>query len=482
MNRKQLTLILTAVVVLGALGLWLRQRDVGSYKTTHGRMGQKALGDFDLNAVARVILKQGTNQLHLVQKNEVWTVEERGGYPANFTEVGEFLRKLWDLKVVQPVAVGPSQFERLELAPDKGTNSPTLVELQDKAGKTIKTVALGKKHMRQSGSPSPFGGDEGWPDGRYLMVDNKAESVSLVAETFSNAEPKPETWLNKDFFKVEKVKSAAVTFPVATNSWKLARETESGELKLADAQPEEKLDAAKVSSMPTALSWPSFNDVVVDAKPEVTGLDKPTVAVFETFDGFTYTLKIGNKSGEDAYYLALAVAADLPKERKPGTDEKPEDKEKLDKEFKEKTEKLAEKLKQEKALEPWVFLVSKYTVDGVLKERHTLMSEKKDEPPKTPSATSTPVPVPASNTSSVPLPPLVPELPPLPPAPAASNVLKVTLPPTPPTPTAPAVKPPAPPTPAATNVVRATLPPPPPSPSATNAPAAPPAKPEPPKP
>ena len=34
---------------------------------------------------------------------------------------------------------------------------------------------------------------------------------------------------------------------------------------------------------------PSFNDVLAaDAKPEDTGLDKPTVATIETFDGFRY--------------------------------------------------------------------------------------------------------------------------------------------------------------------------------------------------
>lgn len=427
MNRKQLTLILIAVVVLGGLGLWLRNRDVTSYKTTQGAMGQKVLGEFDVNAVTRIDLKQGTNVLNLVQQDERWTVQQRGGYGANFSEVSEFLRKLWDLKIVQPVRIAPSQLSRLELTATDGSNSVTLVELKDKDGKTLKTVALGKKHMRQGGTPSPMGGDEGWPDGRYLMVDNKADTVSLVSETFSNIEPKPDQWLNKDFFKVEKVKSVAVTYPTPTNSWKLARETETGELKLADAKPEEKLDATKVSAVPSALAFPSFNDVVVDPKPETTGLDKPTVAVFETFDNFTYTVNVGNKSGEDAYYLTFSVQADLPKERTPGKDEKPEDKEKLDKEFKEKLEKQTERLKQEKALEKWTFLVSKWTFDSLLKERHALMADKKDEKKDD-----------AGSAGGAATPPLVPELNPIPPSPppSSADAIKPPLPPTPPAPPA----------------------------------------------
>ena len=379
MNRKQLTLILIAVVVFGGLGLWLRNRDVSSFKTSQGSMGQKVLGEFDLNTVARVTVKQGTNELQLVQQNDQWTVAQRAGYPANFSEVGEFLRKLWDLKTIQPVRIGPSQLGRLELVPGAGTNTATVVELKDKDGKAIRTVLLGKKHMKQGGSPSPFGGDEGWPDGRFVMVDGKPETTSLVSESFSNIEPKPEQWLNKDFFKVEKVKSIAVTYPVATNSWKLVRESETAEWKLVDAKPEEPLDAAKTSGLANALSWPSFNDVVVDPKPETTGLDKPTLAVVETFDGFTYTVKVGNKSGEEAYYMALSVAADLPKERTPGKDEKPEDKEKLDKEFKEKADKQKEKLKQEQEKKKWTFLASKWTFDSLLKERHTLFVDKKAE-------------------------------------------------------------------------------------------------------
>src|SRR3989442_11467858 len=91
---------------------------------------------------------------------------------------------------------------------------------------------------------------------------------------------------------------------------------------------------------------------------------------------------MGKKPAEDNYYLSMNVPADLPKERTPGKDEKPEDKEKLDKEFKEKISKLDEKLKQEKAYEKWTYLVSKWTVDPLLKEQKDLLVEKKEEPKK----------------------------------------------------------------------------------------------------
>ena len=118
-----------------------------------------------------------------------------------------------------------------------------------------------------------------------------------------------------------------------------------------------------------------------DTKPEQTGLDKPTVVTLETFDDFTYTLKLGQKTN-DNLPLVLAVTAQIPKERTPGKDEKPEDKDKLDKEFKEKQKKLEEKLSQEKGYGKWIYLVSSWTVDSLLKERSQLLAEKKEEPKK----------------------------------------------------------------------------------------------------
>ena len=80
--------------------------------------------------------------------------------------------------------------------------------------------------------------------------------------------------------------------------------------------------------------------------------------------------------------MALAVTAQIPKERTPGKDEKAEDKAKLDKEFKDQQKKLEDKLSQEQAYEKWVYLVSNWTVDSLLKDRAQLLVEKKEEPKK----------------------------------------------------------------------------------------------------
>ena len=211
-----------------------------------------------MNDVDRISIKQSQGQLTLARKSDIWTVQERSDYPANFETVGELLRKVWDLKVGQPVEVGASKLGRLELLPpEQGTNSGTLVEFKDKSGKTLNSLLLGKKHMKESkgGAESPFGGGGGWPDGRYVMVGSDLQTVAVVSEPFSNVEPKPEEWLNKDFFKVEKLKSMSVTTTNLTNNWKLSRDSETNEWKLADLKTNEALDTGKIRGS-TAPSSP----------------------------------------------------------------------------------------------------------------------------------------------------------------------------------------------------------------------------------
>jgi hypothetical protein len=380
MNRKQFTILLLVLVIIGIAGLVVYRRDNTSTGGNNPALGKKVLPNLPYNDVATIVLKDGSNQVDLVKTNDLWRVQERNNYPANYSEISEFLLKWKDLKVVQSEEVGAADLRRLSLVPDQGTNSPVVVELKDASGKAITTLLLGKKHMRKSTRPSQFGdmGEDGYPDGRYITVGTSSKTVALISDPLANVEPKPEQWLNKDFFKVEKPRSISVLFPNATNSWKLVRETETAEWKLGGAQPEEKLDSSKVSGVSSPFSSPSFNDVVVNPSLSGIGLENPTLVTVETFDNFTYTVKVGAKTNE-AYALSLSVAANLAKERTPGKDEKPEDKDKLDKEFKEKQKKLEEKLAQEKSFENWVYLVSSWSVDNVLKERAQLMVEKKDE-------------------------------------------------------------------------------------------------------
>jgi Domain of unknown function (DUF4340) len=420
MNQKQLIILVVLGLVIGGLGVVLYNRNAAQWKESDQAMGQKILKDFPLNDITQVRIKQPDAELNLAKTNGQWTVKERWNYPANFSEVGDLLRKMWELKSVQTLKVGPSQYGRLELlSPEKakGTNVATLIEFKEKTGKTVRSLLVGKKATRTSDNPSPYGGGD-FPVGRYVAVPSDSQNVWLISDTLSDVEPKPDHWLNKDFFKVEKLRSISVTHANPTNSWTITREKEGGDLELADKHPGEDFDKNKAYSAGSALSYPSFNDVIDPAaKPEEIGMDHPTLAKIETFDNFTYTIKAAKAKGtnDDNYNLQMTVDANLVKQRTPGKDEKPEEKAKLDKDFQDKLKKLEDKLTQEKGYEKWTYVVSKWTIDPLLKNRKDFLADKKAEekkPEANPATTSTqskpavkvataPRPQPAKATNSV---------------------------------------------------------------------------------
>lgn len=383
MNRNQLILLIVVGTVLGAIGLNLSRKQDAVWKESAQKMGQKLLPGFDVNAVESIAIKNASGSLTIAKKNDAWGVVERGNYPANFGTLHDFLLKLPDLKVAQPVRAGGGQLARLELlAPDKGTNGGTWVDFRDKNGKSITSLLLGKKHLRESPANSQFGGGSS-PDGRYVMVGGDDKNVALISESFASLEPKADEWVDKEFIKVEKIRSIQLTASQATNSWNLSRETETGEWKLADLKGEEKLDAGKTSALNYLLSSPNFHDVAgADLKPEDTGLDKPVVSKLETFEGFSYLVKVGKADTEGHHYMQVTTSGNFPKERTSGKDEKPEDKEKLEKEFKEKTSKLDEKLKKEQFHNQWVYLIDKWGIETLLKDRREFLADKKDEAKK----------------------------------------------------------------------------------------------------
>lgn len=378
MKGKQLLILIAALLVLGGAGLYLRRQDDAKLTGSRVGMGQKVLGEFDINSVAGFRIRAGSNQLNVVREGDAWVVRERANYPASFANLADFLRKLDDLKVTRPLEVGPSRLAALDLvAPDKGNG--VQLELLAADGKPLRSLLLGKSHSRAGAEDSSQAGGGGMANGRYLMVGGDIKTAAVVSDPLSNVETRPEEWLDKEFFKVELPRRVELIRPEATNSFVLSRTNEFSEWQLADAKPEEKVEASKTSLFGSVLSAPTFTDVRVNPDVVALGLDKPALAKITTTSGFSYEIKVGKVQANDEYPIQLSVSAELQKERVPGKDEKPEDKEKLDKEFKDKLAKLEQKLKAEQGYAKWTYIVSKWTIEPILKNRSDLFADKKAE-------------------------------------------------------------------------------------------------------
>lgn len=371
MNARQLIVILLVAVVLGAIGWVLFHRDVRSWENQPATPNQKVI-DFPLNDVAHITIKDGTSEVNLVKKADGWVVRERADYPANFEQVSRFLQKVWNLKPVETIQLGPSQFARLELtAPAKETKSGTLLELKNKSDKRIAALLAGKQYLKKSNQNF---GPASFPAGRYVMPEDGSGRVFLTSDPLLELVTKPERWLNRDFIKLEKPKSIALDGTAPAMKWKIGRENESADWKFAEAKPGEEVDQTKLSTLANSVSNMSFADVLdPNVKPDSIGLDKPSTVTIETFDGLAGTLKIGNPSG-DKYPVTISMAA--------APNEKTEDKKKIE-----------EKLATEKKFEGRPFLINKFPIEQLLKNRADLVK-----------APPSPSPSPANPSSAPPLP------------------------------------------------------------------------------
>ena len=390
MKARQLAIVLVALLILGGIALVVRSRNATSWREAATATEGKVL-NFQLNDASHLTIKSGADELNLVNKGDFWTVAERFDYPADFTQVADVVRKLWELRPTQDVKVGPSQLGRLELiepGKESSGSSSILIDVKGKDDKRIAALLLGKKQLRES-DQSAVGMAAA---GRYAMPLDGSNHVFLVSESFDQLQTKPERWLNRDFIKVQDPKTITVAGSTPNMNWKLARDTTSTAWKLVDAKPGEELDAAKAQAVAALFGNASFADVLnPKALPADTGLDKPATARIETFDGFVYDFRIGKAMGEN-YPVEIAVTGQIAEQRVPEENEKPEDKANFDKQFQDKRTQLMEKLSKEKKAEKWAYLIAKNTIDQLLRERTTLFVEKKASPSPSPPGGNVPAP------------------------------------------------------------------------------------------
>lgn len=373
MNQKQFSILLAVLVILGGLVWSLKKSDESSWTQTANRVGQTLVPKLPINDVANIRIDNGHTAVSLTKKDGQWRVKERGDYPANFSMISDLLLRIQDQKIIQSDAISAEQRPDLYLIePIKDKPSAIAVELQDANAKPIAKLLLGKRYMKKG----PTGAEV--PAGRYVMVASDEKTAALIGDVLLDAEPKPENWIVKDFARAEKVKSIAFNADDGSKVWKMQREKDGGDWQLADARPNEKFDTTRGTSAVNAISMISFIDVVASTASIDTGMSKARTVVAETFDGLTYTFRLGNASGDDNQYIGVTVSGDVAKERNATADEKPADKARLDKEFKQRLAKLEARLKFEKTLSNWTYLTPKWRLDSLLKDRAGLMMDKQN--------------------------------------------------------------------------------------------------------
>ncbi len=414
MNRKQFLILILALVVLGGAGIALVWQDIGAYRASGAKIGARLMPQFKLAEVAQMRLQDATQQTTLVRKETGWVVQERGGYPASFQQISDLMLKLAELKVTQSDPVPATLLARVELndpgkvgdpaqpqktgdaaapqktgdpaqpapqkigdtaqpAPRRGEGTGTLIEFKDAAGKPLERLILGKRILKKDPlNPLPNAVD-GVPAGRYVLRPDAKDTVAVVvSDPLNNADANPGRWLQKDFFKADRIKTLTVTPAGSGAGWKITRNEEWGQWKFAAGGGN--LAASRAVAAVNALSSMSFIDVAIDVKAQE--LERPYTVVAETFDNLVYTIRIAKGKSGDDYLVNASVSGEPPANRPVEKDEKAEQKERRDKEFLEARQRMELRLAREKAQSAWTYVVAKKDVEPLLRERAELIASR----------------------------------------------------------------------------------------------------------
>ena len=383
MKKKQLLKTLAVLVVLGLIACYMHRDELKQFFCKEETVVERLLpeGDVDVSHVKKVVITSKDKSISLENKDG-WKVVERFGYPVNMENLDKFVSTLFDCKVVRSMELSDELKAEMKLTEDADA---VTVKLMDGGGQILRTLVFGVKHEKESdGSNMPQGmimmGGGNMPDGRFVLLGDGR--TVLVPDTLYAVDSPASWWLDKDFFKIDDMKTVEL-LEGGKSLWKMARGEKNADMKLDTAVPEGKeLDTSKISSVKSAFSWLRFNDVADPAaKPEDIGMDKAKTLVASDFDGFTYTLTFGAAVGDKRYLKLDNVKWEGETVRKPADGEKPEDKAKLDAEFAAKV-----KEKQDKAVSmnekfgKWIYEVGTYSLGNV---DHVVGDFFKDKPQET---------------------------------------------------------------------------------------------------
>ena len=358
MNARIVGVLLVVLIALGGGALLVRQQQGAQKPADAATLGQPLLKGLQASQVAAIVIREPKSALTIANKDERWTIAERGGFPADVDKVRDFVVKAIALKIGQSELAG--QKDRARLLLDAGG---TTIEFLGADGKPLARLTAGRKYFKTE----PENPEKANGDGRYVALPGDEQRVLVVADPLSQASTRSADWISKAGFAAEKVKTMEMRAPegAATgSSWRIERSGDNADWKLAGARSDEKLEITKANSASYSLSLIELADVApADAKAEETGLDNPAVITATTLDGLTYTLKFGKLSG-DNYYATVAIAGEA----------KPEGKD-----AEERLKKINERLPREKALAAYTLLVPKSKLEDIVKKRADLLVKKEEK-------------------------------------------------------------------------------------------------------
>ncbi len=333
MKISKLSLLVVAAAALVGLALWSSKSNAPRKPE---QVGRPILPGLDVNAIARIEINQADKTVALANDNDRWVVQSLFNYPADFSKIRGSLLTLRELKIGV-----------VERGASLGT-SPTLVDLQDKSGRSLASLRLGDIRHNTN---NEYGYST--PDGRAVSgCGSDGDTVFLVKESLNTLVPDPKSWIETEITSLQSSEIDTIALSGPEGDFILDRS--SGKLALTDLTDGEAFDSAKSYGTESALSYLRFNDLADPTlDDETTGISTGHTYTVTTKDGTIYTASIGNPAANNSdRYFRLAVSA-VPVSTNAAI----------------RAEVTKKALDLNAKVSPWLYLISSYTADNMSRTR-----------------------------------------------------------------------------------------------------------------
>lgn len=406
MKGKTIIILLAVCLVLGIAAYFTLKSNSGA--KPRDMMGEALFPDFPVNRISKITITSEEDTVSLIKKDNLWQVESRYGYPADFKKIRDFVTKITGLEIARSFTGNKAIYERNSLVPPEehakkekppAGESGIRVKFADAGGKNLADFVIGS--AREKGQ------------GNYIRIMGKP-LVFVVDKSFGYVSKKPTDWMEKEILQAdrEEIEKLTCSKPGADKPLFIIRRPEKGkDPRLMQAPEGRTVETNKVKNTLTAISSVRMEDVAdPELTPEEAGIADSPCLTYSLYNGTIYRVYPGKaKDSENkSYYVKLEAdftekpapsfeeteaqetpAGDAPaqedsaEDANPASDkdaEKEKAAQKAREEWEKKNQQLrkkAENLNQE--LQNWIFIVPQWKYDYFVTDMEELLAQEKEE-------------------------------------------------------------------------------------------------------
>ena len=284
MNKKTLFILLVVLAVLAGVGRSILM-DRPDDSVSIDAMGTVFFKRLPVNEIASISIHRPDDSVMLVKEKGVWIVQNRFGYPADFSKITDLIRKLKQTKVGRNFPASESVSKRLSLLPptDKDAaqeDKATRIQMKDKGETVMVDILLGNTRKRE---------EKGVPDSQFIMLAD-GKDIYLVDQIFSPFDTAAPSWLKKKPINVtpKHIQKIACVGPDGTVRYSFER-AQGKDFALVSPPTKGVVKQSDLNRLAGALTGLEIEDVTDPSSPPeslITGIS-PRLD-FTLFDGITY--------------------------------------------------------------------------------------------------------------------------------------------------------------------------------------------------